>query len=168
MTTQPHPAPLPYIIRAAAGHAIDTADSSLLFKLTAQDAASGFSLALSVTQPGGGPPPHLHHHATEVFIMLEGELQIGSVQGWQTARPGDVVFLPAGSVHSFRNTGTRPSRHWVLLTTADFETFYTEFARILNDAPGGSPDRQQLQATAAQHGIQFVAPDVLPPIDAPR
>ena len=164
MTTQIQSGPLPQIIRAGEGQSIDTRDTLLLFKLASREPMSGCSLALSVTQPGGGPPPHLHHRDAELFLVVEGELQVGSVQGWQTVRAGDVVFLPARGVHTFRNTGTRPSKHWVLLTAPDFEAFYAKFAAILNAAHDGPPDVQRLQAAAAEYGIEFVSPDAVPGI----
>lgn len=58
--------------------------------------------------PGVVAPAHWHP-GEEVVYMLYGSLEY-TVEGKPTVtlRPGDVLFIPAGAVHSARNVGAVP------------------------------------------------------------
>ncbi len=47
-----------------------------------------------------------HPHSDQVLIVFEGEVsaEIGEEKG--TLHPGDVVIVPAGVMHRFRNVGS--------------------------------------------------------------
>jgi quercetin dioxygenase-like cupin family protein len=57
--------------------------------------------------PGGHTPLHEHAWEHEVFI-LSGQGVIQAAEGEQPLGPGDVVFVPSGERHCFRNNGTEP------------------------------------------------------------
>jgi quercetin dioxygenase-like cupin family protein len=56
-------------------------------------------------EPGVSFPGHTHP-GEEIIYVIEGtwEYVIGGKE--VTARPGDVLFVPAGTVHSAKNAGT--------------------------------------------------------------
>jgi len=58
---------------------------------------------------GGGPPRHTHP-GDEVGYILEGELTI-EIDGKppQKVKAGDSFFIPAGTVHTAKNTGKVPA-----------------------------------------------------------
>lgn len=61
----------------------------------------------NVTQPGAGPPMHVHYLQAEVFTVVEGRLgyqRRGEPE--QSAGPGDTVAFPAGVGHRFWNAGS--------------------------------------------------------------
>ena len=70
--------------------------------------ASGGALTVieTINAPGFGPP--LHRHAqTEVFRVLEGHY-LYEVDGRRfRVSAGDVVSVPGGTAHTFRNIGQR-------------------------------------------------------------
>jgi quercetin dioxygenase-like cupin family protein len=54
--------------------------------------------------PGDGPPAHTHPY-DETFLIQEGEGTF-VVDGQESvAREGQIVVVPEGAVHSYRNTG---------------------------------------------------------------
>ena len=61
--------------------------------------AAGFS--------GGGPmpPPHAHAEHTEVFLVLDGALQLVVARGETLAAAGTVVVVPPGEAHTFTTDG---------------------------------------------------------------
>ncbi|XP_074566477.1 germin-like protein 8-2 [Curcuma longa] len=74
----------------------------------------GISLARIDYAPNGLNPPHTHPRATEIFVVLEGELYVGFVTSniGQTNRlftknlkKGDVFVFPQGLIHFQLNTG---------------------------------------------------------------
>lgn len=67
-------------------------------------AARGFSCSLWVDPPGQRWEDFVHS-TDELVVVLEGELEF-EING-EISRPklGEEVFIPAGAVHSVRNTG---------------------------------------------------------------
>jgi quercetin dioxygenase-like cupin family protein len=59
--------------------------------------------------PGGGVTPHLHPAMEERFHVLSGRPSFLAGGKWSTAAPGDVVVVPAGLRHSYRNEGDEPA-----------------------------------------------------------
>ena len=65
--------------------------------------------------PGGGfQVPHWHEDLDEVFYVLEGEIEFLLDGQWRRVAAGGTVFVPAGSVHAFRNASDRPARQLVV------------------------------------------------------
>jgi len=61
--------------------------------------------------PGGRVPSrHAHPGQEERFTVLAGQLRFRVGGRRITARPGDTVLVPAGTVHHFANAGPRPAR----------------------------------------------------------
>jgi quercetin dioxygenase-like cupin family protein len=58
-------------------------------------------------EPGEkGPDPHVHHHHTDAFYVLEGEIEVSLGPELQTVRatPGTFAAAPPDVVHTFRNS----------------------------------------------------------------
>ncbi|MBW4717990.1 quercetin 2,3-dioxygenase [Saccharothrix obliqua] len=100
--------------------------------------ASGGSLTVleADVPPGGGPPIHNHVHEDEAFYVLAGELEIHAGGRTYTAVAGDLVFIPRGTFHAFRNRTTRVARQLLLFTPGGFEGFFRELGR---EAVPGTP-----------------------------
>jgi mannose-6-phosphate isomerase-like protein (cupin superfamily) len=57
-------------------------------------------------EPGEqGPDPHIHHHHTDAFYVLEGEIEVSLGPELTTveARPGMIAAAPPNLVHTYRN-----------------------------------------------------------------
>ena len=69
-----------------------------------------------LVQVRGAMPPHFHKLTQEVVYMLRGEglFQLGSERIPITA--GAVMRIPAGTVHTFTNTGETPAVFFVVTT----------------------------------------------------
>jgi len=57
--------------------------------------------------PGGYTPKHEHKWEHEVFI-LSGRGVVFEGDAEQPFQAGDVIFIPLGERHQFRNTGAEP------------------------------------------------------------
>jgi mannose-6-phosphate isomerase-like protein (cupin superfamily) len=92
------------------------------FKLTGE--------ALSVTEltafPQNGPPPHIHMREDESFWVPEGEFSVLLGERTLRAGPGTFVYVPEGTLHTYRNIGNTPGRMIVLLTPGGFERLWEE------------------------------------------
>lgn len=68
---------------------------------------------IGTTPPGGGPGikgtgPHLHPGLIEIFRCVSGTMTVRVGKDLVEVSPGDVVEVPAGTVHGFVNTGEVP------------------------------------------------------------
>jgi len=65
----------------------------------------------STWEPGGGPPlAHFHPSQDERFEVLEGELTVRIDGGERVLAAGEVLEIPAGSVHEMWNAGETTAR----------------------------------------------------------
>src|SRR3954451_7752094 len=64
----------------------------------------GISLILVDAGPSRGPSLHTHDYA-EIMIVQEGTATFTDGQTEQDVGAGNVVVLPAGEPHGFKNTG---------------------------------------------------------------
>ena len=69
--------------------------------------APNFAMRHFEIQPGGATPLHEHEWEHEVFI-LGGTGVVVSAGGESEFGPGDVIFMPPGETHCFKNTGPEP------------------------------------------------------------
>lgn len=74
-------------------------------------AARGFSCALWSDPPGQAWENYVHS-TDELFMVLDGEVEIELGGVLLRPRPGEVVEIPRGVSHSVRNRGATAS-HWL-------------------------------------------------------
>lgn len=119
-------------------------------------AATGgrFTSFMEVTPPTAGPPPHYHEREDEWFHVLEGTVSFFANGQWTDAHPGDEVFVPRQSVHTFKNNTDSPTRMLIHTAPSGFETFFAKAAEQFAKPEG--PDMALIIQIAADHGIHFV------------
>ena len=71
--------------------------------LGAEHTGGTFSAIVGELRPGDGPPPHLHQDREEYFYVLAGTFSLGVNGVESTIGPGTMVFVPRGTVHTFKN-----------------------------------------------------------------
>jgi quercetin dioxygenase-like cupin family protein len=90
--------------------------------------SGGFILVDNSSQRGAAVPMHTHHQP-EVFYVLEGEYEFGTLddEGRELtfrAGPGAAVYIPANAPHSFRNLAAGPSRGLACFHGTDVRGFF--------------------------------------------
>jgi mannose-6-phosphate isomerase-like protein (cupin superfamily) len=66
--------------------------------------------------PGSSPhPPHQHAHE-ELFLMMQGRLDVTIAGKTTTIDPGGAAFVHSGELHGVRNPGTTPAQYFVVAT----------------------------------------------------
>lgn len=108
---------------------------------------------VNVTEPGCGPPPHWHEHEDEWFHVLEGRAEFFKNGEWEEIPAGSSIFMPRGTVHSFRNAGDTPLKQIIHTAPAGFETFFTRCAAEFNRE--GGMDMAKVVEISAEHGIHY-------------
>jgi quercetin dioxygenase-like cupin family protein len=74
----------------------------------ARDELVVFEFDLDPKTHGAGP--HFHEQHVDTFYVLEGEVELTVAGETVHARPGDLVHVPPGVVHSFGNASDEPAR----------------------------------------------------------
>jgi oxalate decarboxylase/phosphoglucose isomerase-like protein (cupin superfamily) len=128
----------------------------------------------AVVTPGFDVGAHLHHHAEELFYILDGELDLlafepqtrtaGDWQSWRSAAgapvvrggPGSAMFVPAGCPHAFANPGPIPARMLFLVSPPGHEHYLEELGELIGQ--GGRPDQAAIAGIRARNDIQQLTP----------
>ena len=69
-----------------------------------KEGAKNFVMRVFEMEPGGNTPLHKHDWEHEVFI-LNGTGTVTSQSGEHEFKKGDVIFVPGGENHQFKNFG---------------------------------------------------------------
>lgn len=129
------------------------------YKMLLTGGATGGRMAAfeSVAPPDQGPPRHVHHHEDETFYLLSGEVIFWLDGASVTKGPGDAVFVPRGTPHTFHVLGPGPARWITIVTPGGMEGFFVEMAA------GGYRIPQQIAEVsriAANYALEFVGPPI--------
>ncbi len=97
-------------------------------RVTPVETGADFGL-LSITSPSRaeGPPPHFHEDAVELFLILEGTMDVTCDGQRHTLAAGDSFVVPKGSVHTFRNPGEAEVKWITTFAPRGFERFFEDF-----------------------------------------
>src|SRR4051794_29342783 len=132
---------------------------SLLEIVISGDQIGGaYAVAEDRSEPGFGPPPHVHEREDEAFYVTEGEYLFGG-DGWEVrAGPGTFIHAPKGELHWWRNVGDGPGRHLEIFVPSVLEKMFEEVGVPVSEAGGAPapPDPARLLAAAPRYGVTFM------------
>jgi mannose-6-phosphate isomerase-like protein (cupin superfamily) len=82
----------------------------------------------SVIEPGAGAPLHAHKDVDEVFILLEGTLDLRLGDEQRLVEANHTIAIPAGVPHAFVAVGPAPVRMFTFMprnrAIADATTYF--------------------------------------------
>jgi quercetin dioxygenase-like cupin family protein len=81
-------------------------DTTIQVLISSQEGPN-FALRKFSMLPGGGMPRHTNEVEHEQYV-LRGEAVITIGSETYHVKTGDAVFIPAGAIHSYENTGGEP------------------------------------------------------------
>lgn len=81
-------------------------DTTIQVLISSQEGPN-FALRKFSMQKGGGMPRHTNTVEHEQYV-LRGEATITIGEETHHVKAGDIVFIPEGVVHSYRNSGEEP------------------------------------------------------------
>jgi mannose-6-phosphate isomerase-like protein (cupin superfamily) len=120
-------------------HRISAGDTVKLALVRAPSGPDDASVSYEIWDPGGSQPPNSHPRSTETFWFLEGEGVAISDGAEVPVRAGQLLVLPAGSVHQIRNTG--PGRLYAVTTMLPDDGF----AELITNGPADQLDVDDLR-----------------------
>jgi oxalate decarboxylase/phosphoglucose isomerase-like protein (cupin superfamily) len=159
------------MLRPGAGQEIRGAGMILKVGAGQSTAWSAFEAEVG---PGFDVGAHLHHHAEELFYILDGELDLlafepriaaaGNWRSWESASgtrvmrggPGSTMFVPAGCPHAFANPAATPARMLFLVSPPGHERYLEEIGELIGRP--GALDPAAIAEVRARHDIQQLTP----------
>jgi len=109
-----------------------------------------------IVEPGIGPGRHIHKEQDETFFIMEGQFDIEIGGTLHHVKPGDVAFVPRGTIHAFKNVGQTQGRlRYAFTPASDIEAMFRAFYDAAGDAP---PSQEMFERIALAHGQKFVGP----------
>jgi quercetin dioxygenase-like cupin family protein len=116
-------APAPVVRRAEEVdyESVDAADGLSKGVLVGpDDGAPNLAIRRFVLEPGASVPRHTNEVEHEQYV-LEGEYVVGLDDEEVTVAAGDSLFVPAGTVHWYRNDGEEPGAFLCAVPNGDDE-----------------------------------------------
>ncbi|ASR35768.1 cupin [Prauserella marina] len=144
----------PLVVRRNEAEVLGTGPNTI--SLLADVPATGGALSATRTTLGegqDGAAPHYHRTSAETFFILGGVLRVLVGEEIVTAREGDLVFVPPGTVHAF---GAAPGSGADLLIafTPGVERF--GYFRLLGRIRDGDAAPDEVLDTQERYDNHFV------------
>lgn len=135
------------------GEPLNVFGDLIYVKLSGKDTNGLLAVMEDVTQPGEGPPLHVHHREDEGFYVLEGSY-VFEVDGCRIeAREGDFFWVHRRTPHTFQNVGSAPGRLLITVQPAGLEDFFGELSRL-----EGPPVPETVAPIFFQYGLELLGP----------
>lgn len=130
------------------------------FLVTGEETNNTFFQFEAIVPTGAGPPPHIHTREDEAFYLVSGSLEIVVGDSTFTAKAGDFVFIPRGTVHKFKNVGGTTAVQLVTVVPAGLERYFREVFPPVTDPKATPPPMtdewiQKLHEAAPKYGLEF-------------
>jgi quercetin dioxygenase-like cupin family protein len=140
------------------GQTLDVLGDDVTLLAGRQETGGTMTAVEVLARPGSGPPPHTHVYS-ELFYVLEGELEVELDGVRRTVGAGELAAVPGAAVHTYRNASTQPVRFLGVLHPAGHERFFAEIGvPVDGPTPDGPPDLERVMRIARHHGVEFVVP----------
>jgi quercetin dioxygenase-like cupin family protein len=97
---------------------------------------------------------HKHEHIKEIFYVLEGTLTIQLDNERITAKPGALILVPPGVMHTYWNESDEPAKYLLMITPGGFEKYLeglTEMMRASSD--WANADKTALYELAKKYDV---------------
>lgn len=115
----------------------------------------GQALSIEIFETTGpeqaGPPPH-RHPWDEVYVVLDGTLEVFDGRSWHQAKAGACACVPAGQVHAYRN-GSPDCRFLTIAGPGHAREFFEQMDAEVTTLP---PDMARVLAVAAANDLEVI------------
>ncbi|WP_341675694.1 cupin domain-containing protein [Niveibacterium sp. SC-1] len=142
------------IIRKAEGHEVVVLRDRVNIKVASEQSPFGMSIVVVDVPPNSGTPCVAHAKEEEVYFILSGELFMHTPTERHTLRAGDMVHLPPGTPHGYRNPGDHDAQFLAWTVGGPMDKFFTNMAERVRALPDDLP---QMVAVLEEFGVTRVA-----------
>ena len=127
-----------FIVLPDKGRLLDLGNLQAEVLASAEQTSEAFTLLKTKGEPPGfGPPLHRHRDSAEAFFVLEGEYLMFIDKEQRVCPAGSFVYVPRGTVHTFKVVSAEPGTKRNLFTPAGMVRFF-------EDSPSPPPTEKRL------------------------
>ena len=144
-------APTHKLLKSEEGLRLTVIGDHQCIKLSGKDTDQQFTLIEQVNEPGTGVPRHVHSREDEVFHVIAGTVQFEVEEEMKTLQPGELVYVPRGTAHSFKVVGDTTAKVMLSIFPSGIEDMFQELAQL----PPGPPDFTQVAEICGRYGTIF-------------
>ena len=120
-------------------------------KVDVEDTAGSLTIYESLRPAGDAGGPLLHKHLfDEAFYVLEGEYTFQVGERRIQASTGAFVYIPGGTIHTFRHSGDGDGRMLTVCSPGGIEAMFM------------APDLEKRAAAERKLGVENVGPPLAP------
>lgn len=160
------------VIHPNEGKTFKVGGDLISFKTLNKDVPGELSFIEITAAPQSGPS--LHKHPPEVFYILDGEFEFYGSRPEDTikATKGDLIRIPGGAPHAYKNVGSTPGKYLLVTSTVGnpeqlwFQKFEYEIAQKLgtlvtteSKSPANNSkqlNNDEMVSIARKYGIEFL------------
>ena len=124
-------------------------------KVSPPDGRGRLAMITQDVSPGTSIPVHLHEKEDEIIFIQSGtgEATLGDRRVGLAA--GSTLFVPQGTWHGGRNTGSDTLRWVAIYSPAGFEGYFREIGRPSPDAPPRALSPEERELRDQRYGIRY-------------
>ena len=127
------------------------------FKLLSEQTGGSIAVFEEMVPVGDGTPLHIHPTSDEVIHIVAGEFTIKIGEEVTKVSADAYVFIPRGTAHAWRNTGSEVGEATYTFTPADGAKFFE--ALSLLKLPMKAVDPETMAVYRQEYGFVFVSDD---------
>jgi quercetin dioxygenase-like cupin family protein len=115
---------------AVPAKAVETAvKTEIEWLIDRNDGAPNFELRKFRIKPGGSIPRHYHQDIEHEQYVLSGDYEVGVGKDTYRVKPGDSLYIPAGTVHWYKNAGKEDAEFLCIVPKKEkYDAVYLEEA----------------------------------------
>jgi quercetin dioxygenase-like cupin family protein len=125
----------------------------ILGKIDSAETNGQYSVIETRTPPNAGPPMHVHSREDELFYVLQGHYRFYCGADSSEAVQGDLVHLPRGIAHGFKNVGDSLGVMINTISPGGFENFFRQVSLLSESGP---MQPEEVKILAEKYGLRFI------------
>jgi len=150
------------------GQSLSVVGDSYRIIISGKQTEGAYAVIDMLVPPGGGPGPHSHADISELFYVVDGEIEFKTEAGKYAAKKGSFVNIPTGGeVHCFKNTSNEMAHLLCTVIPAGLDAFFEEIGTPVEAGTFLPPpvmneeELTRLRAIAEKYRQKLYPPDFL-------
>jgi quercetin dioxygenase-like cupin family protein len=127
------------------------------FRLLCDQTGGSIAVFEEVVPPGLGTSLHIHWTSDEAIHFLEGDFTVRIGEETRSVSAGTWVFIPRGTAHGWRNSGSGSGRATFIFTPGDGAKYVEEQRHY--GKPGPEVDPAVRDVLRQRHGFEIISRD---------
>jgi quercetin dioxygenase-like cupin family protein len=124
-------------------------------KVSPPDGRGRLAMITQDVSPGTSIPVHLHEKEDEIIFIQSGTGEATLDDRRIELASGSTLFVPQGTWHGGRNTGSETLRWVAIYSPSGFEGYFREIGRPSPDAPPRSATPAERELRDRRYGIRY-------------